>query len=267
MLDQQAPHPAAPRQGDDRNGIVRDRIPSKGAEELLDHHLGLMAERDRRGNHCAHAGSGDEVDRDSRFREGLYHADMGERTRPAARQHETDRWPEDKPRHPRQIALIAAPDVNDTLAREVRQPTRAALRQRALRILIKTRSALRWSAAAQSIAHSPAPTGRLRIGGKNHPVRLPHAVTSPGGEIPAGEVNQERPAGGSAGEPLRFPLALRIIDDPDLPLEFTERASQTLGKPRIRQRLRKGYDRNRVDRLPQQAGCASSPSIAPPAAA
>jgi hypothetical protein len=73
---------------------------------------------------------------------------------------------------------------------------------------------------------------------QNHPVRLPDAVKSPGREIPAGEVNQERPGGGSDAEPLRFPLALEIIDDPDLPPELVERAGQMLGEPRIGQRLR-----------------------------
>jgi hypothetical protein len=84
VLHQQPPHPAAPRQSDDRNGIVRDRIPFESAQELLDHHIGRMAERDRGGNHRAHAGSGHEVDRNSRFGKGLNHADMSKCTRAAA---------------------------------------------------------------------------------------------------------------------------------------------------------------------------------------
>src|SRR6202035_448203 len=32
VLHQQTPHPAAPRQSDDRNGIVCDRIPSESAQ-------------------------------------------------------------------------------------------------------------------------------------------------------------------------------------------------------------------------------------------
>jgi len=95
---------------------------------------------------------------------------------------------------------------------------------------------------------------RLCIGGKDHPVRLPDAVTRPGRGIAAGEVNQDLPAGGSGAEPLRFPFALGIIDDLDLLPEFTEHPGQTLGEPGIRQRLREGYDRDGVDRLPQQAG-------------
>ena len=94
-----------------------------------------MTERHRGGNHRAHAGSGDEVDRNSRFGKGLYDADVSKRTRPAARQDEADRLPEGKPGHPRQIALIAASDVNNPLAREARQPIRAASRQHSLRLV------------------------------------------------------------------------------------------------------------------------------------
>jgi len=113
---------------------------------------------------------------------------MSERTRAAAGQEEADRLPEDKPRHPRQIALIAASDVNDPLAREARQPTRATRRQHVLRIVDQDQigGSMEFGGTVDRPFVGPN-WARLCIGGKDHPVRLPDAVTRPGREIAAGE--------------------------------------------------------------------------------
>jgi hypothetical protein len=197
VLHQQTPHPAASRQSDDWNGIVCDRIPSESAQKLLDHHIGLMAERDRGGNHCAHAGSGDEVDRNSRLGKGLYHADMSKRTRAAARQDEADRLPEDKPGHPRQIALIAAPDVNDPLAREVLQPTRAARRQHALRIVDQDQigGSMEFGGTVDR-PFAGANRARLCIGGRDFPAWARHCIRQSDRVIFAADApSRRRPAG------------------------------------------------------------------------
>src|SRR6516225_9551954 len=94
-----------------------------------------MAERDRSSDQRAHAGSRNQIDGDPGLSKRLYHANMRESASPAAGEHQTDCLPQHKPRHARDIASIAEPNMKDAVARKPLQPLGAAAGQDAFSIV------------------------------------------------------------------------------------------------------------------------------------